>query len=155
MDKSNPKTAGRLWTKPIGRAFLAILIGIYGQFAIAALVLLIPNSPDHIGAIGELGIKVSHILVSELRNDTFFARIVIDVDGDSMEIDSRPSDAIALAVRVGAPIFVSEQVMGLASITPEEEITPETEATTSQEAEDLAVFRDFVESLDLDDLGDN
>ncbi len=104
--------------------------------------------------IRELGIKVSHVLVSELRNDTFFARIVIDVDGDSMEIDSRPSDAIALAVRVGAPIFVSEQVMGLASITPEEEITAETEATTSQEAEDLAVFRDFVESLDLDDLGD-
>ncbi len=105
--------------------------------------------------IRELGIKVSHVLVSELRNDTFYARIVIDVDGDSMEIDSRPSDAIALAVRVGAPIFVSEQVMGLASITPEEEITAETEATTSQEAENLAVFRDFVESLDLDDLGDN
>jgi len=105
--------------------------------------------------IRELGIKVSHVLVSELRNDTFFARIVIDVDGESMEIDSRPSDAIALAVRVGAPIFVSEQVMGLASITPEEEITAETEATTSQEAENLAVFRDFVESLNLDDLGDN
>jgi bifunctional DNase/RNase len=105
--------------------------------------------------IRELGIKVSHVLVSELRNDTFYAQIVIDVDGDSMEIDSRPSDAIALAVRVGAPIFVSEQVMGLASITPEEEITAETEATTSQEAENLAVFRDFVESLNLDDLGDN
>lgn len=105
--------------------------------------------------IRELGVKVSHVLVNELRNDTFFARIVIDVDGESMEIDSRPSDAIALAVRVGAPIFVSEQVMSLASITAEKEITAETEATTSQEAEDLAVFRDFVESLDLDDLGDN
>jgi bifunctional DNase/RNase len=105
--------------------------------------------------IRELGVKVSHVLVSELRNDTFFARIVVDVDGNSMEIDARPSDAIALAVRVGAPIFVSEQVMGLASITPEEEITAETEATTSQEREDLAVFRDFVDSLDLDDLGDN
>jgi bifunctional DNase/RNase len=105
--------------------------------------------------IRELGVKVSHVLVSELRNDTFFARIVVDVDGNSMEIDSRPSDAIALAVRVGAPIFVSEQVMELASITPEEEISAETEATTSQEREDLAVFRDFVDSLDLDDLGDN
>jgi bifunctional DNase/RNase len=105
--------------------------------------------------IRELGVKVSHVLVSELRNDTFFAQIVVDVDGNSMEIDSRPSDAIALAVRVGAPIFVSEQVMGLASITPEEEISVETEATTSQEREDLAIFRDFVDSLDLDDLGDN
>jgi hypothetical protein len=45
--------------------------------------------------------------------------------------------------------------MGLASITPEEEITAETEATTSQEREDLAVFRDFVDSLDLDDLSEN
>ena len=107
--------------------------------------------------IRELGVKVSHVLVSELRNDTFFARIVVDVDGKSMEIDSRPSDAVALAVRVGAPIFVSEQVMSLASITPEEDITADTEmeATTSQEAESLAAFRDFVESLDLDDLGDN
>ena len=105
--------------------------------------------------IRELGVRVSHVLVSELRNDTFFARIVVDVDGQSMEIDSRPSDAIALAVRVGAPIFVSEQVMGLASITPEEEITAETEGLTSEEAEDLAIFRDFVDSLDLDDLGEN
>lgn len=105
--------------------------------------------------IRELGVKVSHVLVSELRNDTFFAQIVVDVDGNSMEIDSRPSDAIALAVRVGAPIFVSEQVMSLASITPEEEISSETETISPDEAGDLAIFRDFVESLDLDDLGDN
>jgi bifunctional DNase/RNase len=105
--------------------------------------------------IREMGVSVSHVLVSELRNDTFFARIVVDVDGKSMEIDSRPSDAIALAVRVGAPIFVSEQVMSLASITPEEEITAETDAITSEEAENLSIFRDFVESLDLDDLGEN
>jgi bifunctional DNase/RNase len=105
--------------------------------------------------IRELGVKVSHVLVSELRNDTFFAQIVVDVEGNSMEIDSRPSDAIALAVRVGAPIFVSEQVMSLASITPEEEITAEMESISSEETENLAIFRDFVESLDLDDLGDN
>jgi len=103
--------------------------------------------------IRELGVKVSHVLVSELRNDTFFARIVVDVNGNSMEIDSRPSDAIALAVRVGAPIFVSEQVMGLASIMPEEELSAD--GTTPEEAENLAIFRDFVESLDLDDLADN
>jgi hypothetical protein len=103
--------------------------------------------------IRELGVKVSHVVVNELRNDTFFARIVVDVNGKSMEIDSRPSDAIALAVRVGAPIFVSEQVMGLASITPEEELSGD--GTTPEEAENLAIFRDFVESLDLDDLADN
>jgi len=102
--------------------------------------------------IRELGVKVSHVLVNELRNDTFFAQIVADVNGQSVEIDSRPSDAIALAVRVGAPIFVAEQVMELASITPEQEIS---ETTTQEEQDQLAVFRDFVESLDLDDLGDN
>ncbi len=103
--------------------------------------------------IREMGIRVSHILVSELRDDTFYARIVMDLDGKSMEIDSRPSDAIALAVRVGAPIFVAEQVMDQASITPEKEIGEE--EVTPEEEEKLSVFRDFVDSLDLDDLGDN
>jgi bifunctional DNase/RNase len=102
--------------------------------------------------IRELGVKVSHVLVNELRNDTFFARIVVDVNGKSMEIDSRPSDAIALAVRVGAPIFVAEEVMGQASITPEEDISRE--AATAEEEAGLDAFRDFVESLDLDDLTD-
>jgi bifunctional DNase/RNase len=102
--------------------------------------------------IREMGVRVSHVLVSELRNDTFFARIVVDVNGKSMEIDSRPSDAIALAVRVGAPIFVSEEVMGMAAIIPEEDIS--TEAASPEEEEGLDAFRDFVESLDLDDLTD-
>jgi bifunctional DNase/RNase len=69
-----------------------------------------------------------------------------------MEIDSRPSDAIALAVRVGAPIFVSEEVMGMAAIIPEEDIS--TEAASPEEEKGLDAFRDFVESLDLDDLTD-
>jgi hypothetical protein len=103
--------------------------------------------------IREMGVRVSHVLVSELRDDTFYARIVMDVDGKSMEIDSRPSDAIALAVRVGAPIFVAEQVMDQASIMPEKEIG--LEEVTPEEEERLSVFRDFVDSLDLDDLGDN
>lgn len=103
--------------------------------------------------IRELGVKVSHVLVNELRNDTFFARIVVDVNGKSLEVDARPSDAIALAVRVGAPIFVSDQVMKLAAISPEEELGED--GTSTDEAQDLGVFRDFVESLDLDDLGDN
>lgn len=103
--------------------------------------------------IRELGVKVSHVLVSDLRNDTFFAQIVVDVNGKSMQIDSRPSDAIALAVRVGAPIFVSEQVMGLASIKPEKEISAET--ITKEEEAALDAFRDFVDTLDLDDLETN
>jgi bifunctional DNase/RNase len=91
-------------------------------------------------------------MVNDLRNNTFFAQILMDVDGKEVQIDSRPSDAIALAVRVGVPIFVDEQVMDQAAIAPEEEIGRE--ATTAEEEERLDVFRDFVESLDLDDLGE-
>jgi bifunctional DNase/RNase len=100
----------------------------------------------------KMGATVSHILVSDLRNDTFYARIVMDVNGHQVDIDSRPSDAIALAVRVGAPIFVAESVMDAASIVPEEEVVKES-PTSQEEEEKLSVFRDFVDSLDLDDLG--
>ncbi|PWH20625.1 MAG: bifunctional nuclease family protein [Ardenticatenia bacterium] len=104
--------------------------------------------------IGALGAKVSHIVVNDLRNNTFFAEITVDDHGKELKIDARPSDAIALAVRVGAPIFVAEKVMEQAGITPEREIGEEEPATPSEEEEkeDLEAFRDFVESLDLDDL---
>lgn len=101
--------------------------------------------------IHTLNVKVSHITVNDLRNNTFFAEIVLDVKGEELQIDSRPSDAIALAVRVGAPIFVAEHVMEQAAITPEEDIT---EAVTSDEEAGLDAFRDFVDTLDLDDLGE-
>ena len=110
--------------------------------------------------IDEMGATISHIMVSELKNDTFYARIVMDVNGSSMEIDARPSDAIALAVRVHAPVFVAEEVMEMASIMPEpslEEVGPEGEAAplSEEEEEKLSVFRDFINELDLDDLEKN
>lgn len=95
--------------------------------------------------IKELGGIVSHVLVNELRDDTYYARIVVGIDGKTVEIDSRPSDAMALAVRAGVPIFVAEEVMEKASITPEED-------QTDEESEDLSLFRDFVNTLDLDDI---
>src|SRR4030043_914651 len=66
--------------------------------------------------IDALGAQVNCIVVSDLSNDTFYARIVLDVDGKSLEIDSRPSDAIALAVRVQVPIFAEESVLERAGI---------------------------------------
>jgi bifunctional DNase/RNase len=109
--------------------------------------------------IDEMGATVSHIMVSELKNDTFYARIVMDVNGNSMEIDARPSDAIALAVRAHAPLFVAEEVMEMASIVPEPnlEIGPDGEAEplSEEEEEKLTVFRDFINELDLDDLEKN
>lgn len=103
--------------------------------------------------VDEMGGKVSHILVNDLREDTFYARIVMDVNGRHSEIDSRPSDAIALAVRAQVPIYVVEDVMERAGVVPseEEDELPEDVALTPEEEERLDVFREFVETLDLDE----
>jgi bifunctional DNase/RNase len=111
------------------------------------------------GVIEKMGATVSHITVTELKNDTFYARIIMDVNGESVEIDARPSDAIALAVRAKAPLFVAEEVMENASIRPEttldgaDDELGETEPVSAEEEEKLSAFRDFIDELDLDDLG--
>ena len=108
------------------------------------------------GMIDQMGATISHVTVSELKNDTFYARIVMDVDGKSMEIDARPSDAIALAVRVNAPLFVADEVMELASIVPEKSLEEEgAEPVSADEEEKLSIFQDFIDELDLDDFGNN
>jgi len=105
-----------------------------------------------------LGGEVQHIVISGLEKNTYFARIILDVNGETMEIDSRPSDAIALAVRVDAPILVTEDVMEQAGLQPEEEVSltdeiQEDDSRLSEEGEkDLGAFSDFVEGLDLDSL---
>jgi len=108
--------------------------------------------------IETLGAEVRHILISGLERNTYFARIILDVDGDSVEIDSRPSDAIALAVRVSAPIYVTEEVMEQAGLQPEEEMSlgegesAQKSGESAEGEEDLGAFKDFVEGLDLDSL---
>ena len=69
--------------------------------------------------IRELGGKLRRIVVNDLKNNTFFARLLIDRDGQLLEVDSRPSDAIALAVHVGVPIFVAESVLDEVAIQPQ------------------------------------
>ncbi len=98
--------------------------------------------------IAETGASAQHILVSELRDDIFFARIVLDVDGRHVEVDSRPSDAIALAVRLKCPIYVADSVMEKASIVPSRSL----ETVSAEEVEKLSAFRDLIEDLDLSDL---
>jgi hypothetical protein len=104
--------------------------------------------------IAELGGVVSHILIRDLRNDVFYANILVDRDGERLEIDARPSDAMALAVRAQAPIYVEEKVMEQAGITPEEDIEEDLDGAESNgvDDKDLSVFMDFVDTLDLDDL---
>ena len=66
--------------------------------------------------ISDLGATVTRVIVSELREDTFLARVVMQRNGTTIERDSRPSDAIALAVRCGAPIFAEEDVLKRAGV---------------------------------------
>jgi uncharacterized protein len=114
--------------------------------------------------ISDMGGTVQEILVTDLAQDVFYARIVIDQQGRRVEIDSRPSDAIALAVRTDVSIFVDESVMERAGVmldseseqeVDEDAAMSEAEKAGSSDApaeEDLTVFRDFINSLDLDDF---
>lgn len=114
-----------------------------------------PLTHDLLGnVIGALGAAVNSIIVSDLQNDTFYAKIIIAIDGKNLEIDARPSDAIALAVRVNVPIFAEEGVLEKAGII----IDPETgkptplREPTEEEMEKMSAFRDFIETLDLSDF---
>ncbi|MBE0689413.1 MAG: bifunctional nuclease family protein [Anaerolineae bacterium] len=108
-------------------------------------------------AIQEFGGRIVHILINDLRNDVYYARIVVEVGDNQIEIDSRPSDAIALAVRAKVPVFVADLVMERAAIRPDEDmqkdVFAEEEASEVDEGQ-LSAFKDFVNSLDLDDLDD-
>lgn len=113
--------------------------------------------------IDALGANVEYVIVNELSNDTFFARIMLQVDGKSMEIDSRPSDAIALAVRAEVPIFADESVLEKAGVKLDEEgqglegLAEDARETTKEvspeELEKLSPFRDVIEGLDMEDFG--
>lgn len=117
-----------------------------------------PLTHDLLGTvITTLGATVQSVLVNDLSNDTFYARIVLDVNGQPMEIDARPSDAIALAVRASVPIYADESVLEKAGVLPDEEepalTAPEGRARVDEaEIERMSAFRDFIESLDLDDF---
>ncbi|TFG71386.1 MAG: bifunctional nuclease family protein [Anaerolineales bacterium] len=97
--------------------------------------------------IDVLGAVLSYIYINDLIDTTFHARVVLNLNGEELEVDSRSSDAIALAVRVDAPIFVAEHVMDAAGVVPEHDI----DLDKQMPGETLEVFRDFLESLDDND----
>jgi len=115
--------------------------------------------------IDTLGATINSIIVSDLKNDTFYAKIILNVDGGQMEVDSRPSDALALAVRVEVPIYVEEAVLDKASILLDKEtgkpIIEEQEAgeadgkdkkVSQEEMRRMSAFHDFINTLDLEDF---
>ena len=111
--------------------------------------------------IDALGASVNSVIVTDLKNDTFYAKINLDVDGGQMEVDSRPSDALALAVRVKAPIYVEESVMDKAGILLDKETGKfsaeelgETEGKeiSEEDMKRMSAFRDFIDTLNMDDF---
>jgi uncharacterized protein len=107
--------------------------------------------------IDTLGAKVTSVVVNDLANDTFYARIVLDVNGRALEIDSRPSDAIALAVRARVPIYAEDVVLDKAGVVlngdeSAEKVAEPRAKVDEAELERMSAFRDFIESLDLDDF---
>ena len=92
----------------------------------------------------QLDAKCERVSVTELRDNTFYASITVSVNGSEMEIDSRPSDALALAVRVSAPIFAAEEVIEESAIEFEHEVE-DTEEVVDK-------FKEFLDEVSPDDF---
>lgn len=145
-----------------GERYLPIWIGVYEAEAITIALQEVevarPLTHDLLkNVFGMLNAQIIRVEVAALRDDTFYGNIIAEVDGKTINIDSRPSDALNLAVRAHVPIFVARAVMDSAGIIPEEDLQ---EAASAQPApkeevieeseERLSVFEDFLEKLDLD-----
>lgn len=123
-----------------------------------------PLTHDLLGSvIDSLGAALDSIIVSDLKSDTFYAKIILNVDGRQVEIDSRPSDALALAVRTDAPIFAEEAVLDKAGILLDEEtgkpvmeesdeVDTKDKKVSEEEMRKMSAFHDFINTLDLDDF---
>lgn len=111
-----------------GRRLLPIWIGILEATAIALEVEGIkparPLTHDLLKNVLEsLGVEVSMVLIHDLKDNTFYGQVILRAGDTTIEMDSRPSDAIALALRTHAPIFVSERVIEQAGISSEQDPT--------------------------------
>lgn len=150
------------------RRYLPIWIGPAEADAIAVKLqgVNVPRPLTHdllSSVIDSLGASIDSIIVNDLKSDTFYAKIVLNVDGGQVEIDSRPSDALALAVRAEVTIYADEAVLDKAGILLDEEtgkplMDGVDEADTKdrkvseEEMKKMSAFYDFINTLDLDDF---
>lgn len=144
--------------------YLPIWIGVYEAesitIALQEVEVARPLTHDLVKNIfNQLNARVVRVEVVALRDDTYYGNIVAEVDGRNVDIDSRPSDAIALAVRAHVPILVSRPILESVGVTPEEDMQEGSPATARQadapqpevNEDDLSVFKDFLENLDTGD----
>jgi uncharacterized protein len=153
------------------RRYLPIWVGAFEADAIAMAiqgqVAQRPLTHDLLrNVFSTLGARVKHIFINDMQENTFFAQIVVDQLGRTLEIDARPSDAIALAVRGEIPIYVAERVIDQSAVQFDEDeqnpqFTPptrsEAEPTESEKAaepeineDSLSIFRNFINTLKLE-----
>jgi len=147
--------------------YLPIWIGVYEAesitIALQEVEVARPLTHDLLNSIfQQLNTHVVRVEVIELRDDTFFGNIVAETNGRTLNIDSRPSDALAIAVRTHVPILVSRSVMDGAGIIPEEDLQEETlerdekrKALEEDSEERLTVFQDFFADLDIEKPDDD
>jgi uncharacterized protein len=150
--------------------YLPIWIGPWEASAIAMkLQGLTPERPlTHdlfATTLEELGARIDRVVISELADETFHARIMLERDGRTVEVDARPSDALALAVRSNVRIFAADAVLEQAALGADASLAGEIEGeeggstleATGERIVDprLDVFRDFVNSLDVDAEGES
>jgi len=152
----------------VDKRYLPIWIGPAEADAIAVKLqgVNVPRPLTHdllSSVIDSLGATIDSIIVCDLKSDTFYAKIILNVDGGQIEIDSRPSDALALAVRAEVPIYADEAVLDKAGILLDEEtgkpIIEETEEAggedrkvSEDEMKKMSAFYDFINTLDMDDF---
>lgn len=141
--------------------YLPIWIGPWEASAIAMrLQGVAPERPlthDLFAATLEaLDARVDQVVIASLADETFHARLLVEANGQVHAIDSRPSDALALAVRTGVRIFAAEEVLEQAGLGPEVESDEAGGGPLERTGERVAdprldVFRDFINSLDIDE----
>jgi bifunctional DNase/RNase len=144
--------------------YLAIWIGVYEAehltIALQDVKISRPLTYDLFkNVIQSLDARILRVEVVALHKETFYGNIIMEVNGKEINIDSRPSDALNLAIRTNVPILVSQEVMESAGIIPEEDEIREGEAIGDEApAKDgesrLSVFEDFLDQLELDDEDD-
>ncbi len=150
--------------------YLPIWIGVYEAEAITISLQEVevarPLTHDLLkNVFNVFNARILRVEVSALKDDTFYGNIVAEVNGHIVNIDSRPSDALNLAVRAHVPILVARSVMDVAGVVPEKDLQQEppsslpsapkpsqpTAGESTESDERLSIFEDFLEKLDIDD----
>lgn len=148
--------------------YLSIYIGPYEAEAITIALQEIevarPQTHDLLKSLmSTLNARLTRVEVVALREDVFYGNLVLEVNGRNINVDCRPSDALALAVRAHVPVFVAREVIEAAGVVPEQDLgnqeppaspTPPPSAPPAEPGseERLSVFEDFLSNLNLGDL---